>query len=40
MVPFLDLVGQYHTIKPEIDAAVIGVLESGQYALGKAVADF
>ena len=28
MIPFLDLKAQYKSIKPEIDAAVLGVLES------------
>ena len=27
-IPFLDLKAQYASIKPEIDAAVMGVLES------------
>jgi dTDP-4-amino-4,6-dideoxygalactose transaminase len=40
MIPFLDLRAQYHTIKPEIDSAVLAVLESTQYALGSAVASF
>src|SRR5919199_3346618 len=40
MVPFLDLNSQYRAIKPEIDAAVIAVLESGQFVLGRAVEDF
>ena len=40
MVPFLDLNTQYKGIKSEIDAAVIAVLDSGQYILGKAVEDF
>jgi dTDP-4-amino-4,6-dideoxygalactose transaminase len=39
-VPFLDLKSQYQAIKPEIDKAVIGVLESGQFVLGPAVAAF
>lgn len=39
-VPFLDLKAQYATIKPQLDAAVLGVLESGQFVLGPAVADF
>lgn len=34
MIPLLDLVAQYHTIKPEIDAAIQGVLESGKFILG------
>jgi len=37
MVPFVDLKIQYHTIKAEIDSAVLGVLESCQFALGKEV---
>ena len=40
VVPFLDLKSQYKAIKPEVDAAVIGVLESGQFVLGPAVAAF
>jgi dTDP-4-amino-4,6-dideoxygalactose transaminase len=40
MIPFLDLKAQYKSIKPEIDAAVINVLESGQYVLGEFVANF
>lgn len=40
MVPFLDLNSQYRAIKPEIDAAVIAVLESGEFVLGRAVQEF
>jgi dTDP-4-amino-4,6-dideoxygalactose transaminase len=40
MIPFVDLKAQYHAIKPEIDAAIQGVLESCQFALGKEVAAF
>jgi dTDP-4-amino-4,6-dideoxygalactose transaminase len=40
VIPFVDLKAQYHSIKPEIDAAVIGVLESTQFVLGSAVAAF
>ena len=40
MIPFVDLKSQYLSIKPEIDAAVIGVLESTQFVLGSAVAAF
>ena len=40
MIPFLDLKAQYQSIKPEIDAAVINVLESGQFVLGDFVANF
>src|SRR6478672_9639147 len=40
MIPFLDLKAQYHSIKPEIDAAVIALLESTQFVLGDEVAAF
>jgi dTDP-4-amino-4,6-dideoxygalactose transaminase len=40
VIPFVDLKAQYRAIKPEIDAAVIAVLESTQFVLGKAVEDF
>lgn len=40
MIPFVDLKAQYHSIKPEIDAAIQGVLESSQFVLGKEVAAF
>ena len=40
MIPILDLHAQYRSIKPEMDAAVQQVLESGAFALGPAVADF
>jgi len=40
LVPFLDLKAQYHSIKDEIDAAVLAVLESTQYVLGQYIADF
>jgi dTDP-4-amino-4,6-dideoxygalactose transaminase len=40
VIPFVDLKAQYLSIKPEIDAAVIGVLESTQFVLGTAVAAF
>jgi dTDP-4-amino-4,6-dideoxygalactose transaminase len=39
-VPFLDLKAQYLSIKPEIDAAIAGVLESSQFVLGEEVAAF
>jgi len=38
MIPFLDLGAQYRELKPEIDAAVARVLESGQYVGGKEIA--
>ena len=40
MVPFLDLKAQYHALKPEIDAAIQGVLETSQFILGSEVAAF
>jgi dTDP-4-amino-4,6-dideoxygalactose transaminase len=40
MIPYLDLKTQYHAIKDEIDAAVLGVLESTQFILGEEVAAF
>ena len=39
-VPYLDLKAQYQSIKPEIDAAIAGVLESSQFVLGSEVAWF
>jgi dTDP-4-amino-4,6-dideoxygalactose transaminase len=39
-VPSLDLKKQYQSIKPEIDAAVARVLDSGQFVLGSEVAGF
>ncbi len=39
-IPLLDLKAQYHSIKPEIDAAIAGVLESGHFVLGTDVAAF
>jgi dTDP-4-amino-4,6-dideoxygalactose transaminase len=39
-VPYLDLRAQYRSIKPEIDAAVSKVLESGEFVLGSEVASF
>jgi dTDP-4-amino-4,6-dideoxygalactose transaminase len=39
-VPFVDLKAQYHSIKPEIDAAIGGVLENSSFILGRSVADF
>jgi dTDP-4-amino-4,6-dideoxygalactose transaminase len=38
VIPFVDLKGQYLSIKDEIDEAVIKVLESTQFILGDAVA--
>lgn len=39
-VPFLDLKAQYHSIKKEIDEAILNVIENSSFVLGKAVADF
>jgi dTDP-4-amino-4,6-dideoxygalactose transaminase len=39
-VKFLDLHGQYRAIKPEIDAAILSVLDSAQYVLGPEVEAF
>jgi dTDP-4-amino-4,6-dideoxygalactose transaminase len=40
MIPFVDVRAQYRALKPDIDAAVARVLESGQFVLGPAVAAF
>ncbi|MFO7167531.1 MAG: DegT/DnrJ/EryC1/StrS family aminotransferase [Chloroflexota bacterium] len=40
MIALVDLRAQYRSIKPEIDAAVLEVLESGQFVLGPQVAAF
>ena len=40
MIPFLDLKAQYFSIKAEIDRAVLGTLESGQFILGEEVSEF
>ncbi len=40
MIPFVDLKAQYHSIKPEIDAAIGRVLESSEFVLGSEVAAF
>ncbi len=34
MIPLLDLVAQYNTIKPDIDAAILEVLNSAKFILG------
>ncbi len=39
MIPFVDLKAQYHSIKPEVDAAIQGVLESCAFTLGPDVAE-
>jgi dTDP-4-amino-4,6-dideoxygalactose transaminase len=40
VIPFVDLKAQYHSIKPEVDAAILGVLESCQFTLGSEVVAF
>lgn len=40
LIPFLDLKAQYRQIKPQVDAAVMRVIESGQFVLGPEVAAF
>jgi dTDP-4-amino-4,6-dideoxygalactose transaminase len=40
MIPFVDLKAQYAGIKPEVDAAIQGVLDSCQFTLGSEVAEF
>lgn len=40
MIPFLDVGAAYRELKPEIDAAIHQVLDSGAYVLGPAVGDF
>lgn len=40
MIPFVDLKAQYHSIKPEIDRAVLNILETSQFVLGSEVAAF
>jgi dTDP-4-amino-4,6-dideoxygalactose transaminase len=37
VIPLLDLVAQYRSIQPEIDAAVLDVLASGKFILGPNV---
>ena len=40
MIPYADLRSQYRAIKPEIDAAVLRVLDSTQFILGDEVVAF
>ena len=40
MIPLMDLKAQYRSIKDELDAAVLGVLASGEYILGREVRVF
>lgn len=40
MIPYLDLKAQHEAIREELEAAVLGVLGSGQYVLGPEVEAF
>lgn len=40
MIPLIDLTAQYHSIKKEIDTAVLSTLESGYFILGPQVTKF
>ena len=40
LIPLVDLKEQYRALKPEMDAAISGVIEEAQFALGPAVASF
>jgi dTDP-4-amino-4,6-dideoxygalactose transaminase len=40
VIPFVDLKAQYTSIKEEVNAAILGVLESCQFTLGNEVAAF
>ena len=40
MIPFVDLKSQYRSIKPEIDAAIMNILDTCQFTLGSEVAAF
>lgn len=40
LIPLLDLKAQYRQIKPEVDAAIMRVIESAQFVLGPDVAVF
>lgn len=40
MIPFIDLAAQQQRIKKEIDAAVMRVLDHGQYIMGPEVKEF
>jgi dTDP-4-amino-4,6-dideoxygalactose transaminase len=40
VVPFLDLKAQHEQVKPQIDAAVMRVIDSAQFVLGPEVAAF
>jgi len=40
LIPFVDLRAQYLSIKPEVDAAIQGILDSCQFTLGSEVVAF
>jgi dTDP-4-amino-4,6-dideoxygalactose transaminase len=40
MIPFVDLKAQYRSIKNEVDAAMLGVIERCEFTLGSEVAAF
>jgi dTDP-4-amino-4,6-dideoxygalactose transaminase len=40
VIPFVDLKAQYLSLKPDVDAAIQGVLDSCQFTLGAQVAAF
>lgn len=40
MIPFVDLKSQYQSIKPEVDAAIQGILDSCAFTLGPEVVAF
>jgi dTDP-4-amino-4,6-dideoxygalactose transaminase len=40
VIPFVDLKAQYLSIKKEVDAAILGVLDTCQFTLGSEVAAF
>ena len=40
MIPFLDLQAQHGALRPELEAAVARVLDSGQFVLGTEVEAF
>jgi dTDP-4-amino-4,6-dideoxygalactose transaminase len=40
VIPFVDLKAQYQSIKPEVNAAIQGILDSCQFTLGSEVAAF
>ncbi len=40
MIPFLELKRQYHSIKGEVDSAIAGTFEAGNFILGEKVEAF